>query len=577
MTNAYRPWDNPNEETGDQTAYDLEDVGTQTGAGSGSTLRLYRQRVTIGGTTRVAVAAVTNAAPSSTDYGLVVRTVGSTTTSYTYAEDSAHTSGDNGAFVLGVRNDTLSTTLTSASGDYSPMATDSRGAVWIIPGTAAADLGKAEDAAHTSGDVGVMSLGVRNDAAGTALAGADGDYTPLAVTAQGEQFIVGHRAEDAVHTSGDRGLFALHVRNDNLSTTLTSATGDYSGMAVDSRGAAWIIPGTGASDLGKAEDAAHASGDVGVFTLGVRNDAPVQTARTSANNDYGPLSTDQYGNVQVVGAGLEVTGTASALNESAIVSTDVSNFRWVSIQTTGTWVGTLTFQCSNDNVNFVSCPLISAAAISGSGTVATATNAIFYGPIRTRYFRAIFTAYTSGTVTATAEFSVMGAALITALHQAAGDAAHDALDGGGNPVKIGYHARTTNPSAVANADRANAISDDIGRQVIVTNQVRDLKTDTYTALTGNTETTIVAAGGAGVFHDLTHLVVSNTGTAAISVTIRKSTGGATAMLLRVPSNQTVPIPFSDTFLQDTANNNWTAQSSSGTGDANITAQYVKNI
>ncbi len=39
----------------------------------------------------------------------------------TYAEDSAHTSGSNGLFVLGVRNDTLSS-VTSADGDYTPMA-----------------------------------------------------------------------------------------------------------------------------------------------------------------------------------------------------------------------------------------------------------------------------------------------------------------------------------------------------------------------------------------------------------------------------------------------------------------------
>lgn len=39
----------------------------------------------------------------------------------TYAEDSTHTSGSNGLFVLGVRNDTLSS-VTSADGDYTPMA-----------------------------------------------------------------------------------------------------------------------------------------------------------------------------------------------------------------------------------------------------------------------------------------------------------------------------------------------------------------------------------------------------------------------------------------------------------------------
>ena len=54
----------------------------------------------------------------------------------------------------------------------------------IIPGTGATNLGKAEDAAHSSGDTGVMPLAVRNDDI-AALGGADGDYAPLQVNASG--------------------------------------------------------------------------------------------------------------------------------------------------------------------------------------------------------------------------------------------------------------------------------------------------------------------------------------------------------------------------------------------------------
>lgn len=54
----------------------------------------------------------------------------------------------------------------------------------VVPGTAATNLGKAEDAGHTSGDVGVMALAVRQDAA-AALAGTDADYAPLEVDAIG--------------------------------------------------------------------------------------------------------------------------------------------------------------------------------------------------------------------------------------------------------------------------------------------------------------------------------------------------------------------------------------------------------
>lgn len=46
----------------------------------------------------------------------------------TYAEDAAHTTADKGVFVLGVRNDTMSS-ITSADGDYSPFAIGPTGEV----------------------------------------------------------------------------------------------------------------------------------------------------------------------------------------------------------------------------------------------------------------------------------------------------------------------------------------------------------------------------------------------------------------------------------------------------------------
>ena len=51
----------------------------------------------------------------------------------TFVEDTAHASGNTGAFVLGVRNDS-NTAMTSANGDYSPIAVNSAGAVAIQDG-----------------------------------------------------------------------------------------------------------------------------------------------------------------------------------------------------------------------------------------------------------------------------------------------------------------------------------------------------------------------------------------------------------------------------------------------------------
>lgn len=57
----------------------------------------------------------------------------------------------------------------------------------IVPGTGATNLGKAEDAVHTSGDVGIMALGVRKDTA-VALA-ADGDYMPSIYDGSGNMWV----------------------------------------------------------------------------------------------------------------------------------------------------------------------------------------------------------------------------------------------------------------------------------------------------------------------------------------------------------------------------------------------------
>lgn len=56
------------------------------------------------------------------------------------------------------------------------MITSLTGVNPVTPGTAATNLGKAEDAPHTSGDVGVQALGVRTDT--PAPLGANGDYVP---------------------------------------------------------------------------------------------------------------------------------------------------------------------------------------------------------------------------------------------------------------------------------------------------------------------------------------------------------------------------------------------------------------
>ena len=58
-----------------------------------------------------------------------------------------------------------------------------------------------------------------------------------------------------------------------------------------------IQPGSANVNLGKAEDAPHTSGDVGVASLAVRTD--ILTVGTSANIDYGYIATDKYNSILI--------------------------------------------------------------------------------------------------------------------------------------------------------------------------------------------------------------------------------------------------------------------------------------
>ncbi len=69
-----------------------------------------------------------------------------------------------------------------------------------------------------------------------------------------------------------------------------------------------IVPGVAANSLGKAESAAHSTGDTGVALLAVRDDTPVGLA---ADGQYIPLTTDSVGRLHVTdpNAGAGTPGT----------------------------------------------------------------------------------------------------------------------------------------------------------------------------------------------------------------------------------------------------------------------------
>jgi len=90
----------------------------------------------------------------------------------------------------------------------------------IIPGVAATNLGKAEDAVHASGDVGVMVLAVRDDAPSASKA-AEGDYTPLLTNATGQLYIIDPTA-NALVTTSNTSLATIAGDTTSLDTKVTA-------------------------------------------------------------------------------------------------------------------------------------------------------------------------------------------------------------------------------------------------------------------------------------------------------------------------------------------------------------------
>jgi hypothetical protein len=134
------------------------------------------------GTTRISIG---DADLSSTNPLPVAETASATTPAK--AEDEAHTSGETGVAILAVRRDTAAVG-SNTDGDYSTVNVDATGRVWVNIGASASSIAKAEDAAHTTADVGVPALAVQR---ATPVVSSDsaGDYSTFNVDGQGRLYV----------------------------------------------------------------------------------------------------------------------------------------------------------------------------------------------------------------------------------------------------------------------------------------------------------------------------------------------------------------------------------------------------
>lgn len=339
--------------------------------------------------------------------------------------------------------------VTLASDSTGVVSVDDNGGALTVDGTVTADAGtgtfttsdtatQVDDAAFTPATSRVMMVGAEFD-----------DTTP-----------------DSVN-EGDGGAIRMSA-NRNLYTTIRDAAGNERGLNVDANGAIGVTHTTLSVTGGGAEASALrvtlASDSTGVVSV----------------DDNGASLTVDNATLSVTGGGVEsgALRVTIANDSTGVVSVD-DNGGALTVDNAGTFA----VQAAVDE-------LPAAASLTDNFANPTTTNIAAMNMVwdGSTWDRAPGTSADGTLVNLGANNDVTVTGTVTASN-AAGDVAHDSADSG-NPVKIGAKAATALPTAVASADRANAISDVYGRLLVshidagmqVWKQVEATTTQTGTAI-----------------------------------------------------------------------------------------------
>lgn len=246
------------------------------------------------------------------------------------AEDAAHTSGDHGLMALGVRNDS-SVALSGTDGDYTPIAVESSGAVHIHDGGGAITVdGTVTAELATGGSVSVNQTTANN-------------YIAVRAT-DGSNFIdpgTEYTEDGVIPANAGKGILMV-ARRDNALSTLTPAEDDAVGLRVDTNGALWTILSGGT--VGSVAHDAVVSGNP--VLAGAEARATLGTAVATgdavrvAATRYGILLSTALAPSRVSSNGTPITGTTTNVISApgASTHTRVVRIHFSNGGSTSTWV-----------------------------------------------------------------------------------------------------------------------------------------------------------------------------------------------------------------------------------------------
>lgn len=456
----------------------------------------------------------------------------------------------------------------------------------VIPGTSATHLGKGEDVAHASGDVGVLLLAVRRD---TAAVGSDtdGDNSTVNVDGSGRVWVNGSGVTQPVSDAGasltvDNAALsvvgggaeatALRVTLASDSTGVLSVDDNGTTLSVDDGGASLtidgtvavssittaVVPGTAATNLGKAEDDPHASGDVGVLLLAVRRDTAAVGSGTDGDNST--LNVNNAGRLYTsstidaaLPAGTNAIGKLAANSGVDIGDVDVTSSALPTGASTSAKQDTIitALQLIDDPVAVLGTATYTEATTSGmvvgavrrdaDTTLVNTTNEI--GPLQMDANGRLKVEAFSGE---TLPVSLAALPASTNTLEVVGDVAHDA-GAAGNPVQIGGYATNSieGLTQVAAGDLTRTVHDLNGVQVVRPHTTLEECISERVSNTDGASTafTNFAAGGAGVHNYITQVTIWNSSATDGFVDFRDGTAGSVKWTFPAPQTGGCTVSF----------------------------------
>lgn len=256
-----------------------------------------------------------------------------------YAEDAAHSSGDQVSMAGAVRRDTAASS-SGTDGDISTLNVDASGRLWVngsgvtqpVSGTVTVTDGAgalnvicdsgcsggtqyAEDTVHSSGDTVTMAGVVRSDA--TAALAADGDRSVLQVDSNGHLKVVNTNPNLAADNSANATAKTPVLAGTANASAPSWTEGRQVPLSTDLSGALRVTGSAGTTQYNQGT--AGTATDSLAMTGAVRKDTAAVDAGV-ADGDRTVFSTDSVGRLRVTSADTTqpVSGTVSITANSAV-------------------------------------------------------------------------------------------------------------------------------------------------------------------------------------------------------------------------------------------------------------------